>query len=422
MRYIYNLFWYLILPFVIFRLLWKSRKNSAYRARIAERLGFYNFPPQKDTIWVHAVSVGESISAIPLIKELLAAYPKNTLVVTTMTPTGAERIQKVFGTEVLQLYVPYDIASAVKRFLRHLNPKILVLMETELWPNILYYTARQNIPIIIANARLSEKSFTNYKKVRHFTQSILNCITTVAAQSKIDMERFLDLGLDPKKMLLAGNVKFDIKLPDDIFSRTKQLRSSLGIDRPIWVAASTHPGEEEKVLAAAKLVIKARPETLLILVPRHPERFSEVYEMCKTRGFNVIRYSENKECSSATNILLGDVMGQLLLFYAVSDVAFVGGSLVPWGGHNLLEPAALAKPILSGPYLSAFSEISELFTDAGALIKVADEKALADNLIKLFGDKILQEKLGTRALDVVEKHRGATKKILEVIRRLYEHK
>ena len=418
MRFIYNLLLYLVLPFLPLRLLWKSRKNHAYRLRIAERFAYFNFAPLKKSIWVHAVSLGESISAIPLIKELIRTYPNTTIVVTTMTPTGADRIQKIFKDQVRQLYAPYDYPFAVKSFLKQINPKILILMESELWPNILHYSAKNKIPIIIANACLSAKSFNNYKKIYPLVSSMLNCITTVAVQTKVDAERFLALGINPKKVSIAGNVKFDIKIPGDLASRAKQLRLEWGKDRPIWTVASTHPGEEEKILRAAKIVRKVLPESLLILVPRHPERFNETYSLCCEHGFNTIRYSENQECSPSTNIVLGDTMGQLLLFYAASDIAFVGGSLVPIGGHNLLEPAALSKPVLSGPHLSEFLEISQLLIDADALIKVEDEESLAQNIIKLLQDKNLQEKLGTKALDVVEQHRGATKKILNRIKEL----
>ena len=416
-RHIYNLFLYLILPVLPLRLLWKSRKNVAYRKRIAERFACFNFPALESSIWIHAVSVGESISAVPLIQDLIRDYPKTTIVVTTMTPTGAERIQKIFNGQVLQLYVPYDYPFAVKRFLRHINPKVLILMETELWPNILHYSAQHKIPIILANARLSEKSFANYKKIPWFMQSILSCITHVAAQSKLDAERFLALGLDPKKIAITGNLKFDVKVSDDVFAQAKQLHLAWGKDRPIWIAASTHKAEEEKVLQAAKIVLEVLPESLLVLVPRHPQRFDEVFDLCHNQGFEVIRYSEKQKCLATTNVILGDVMGQLLLFYAASDIAFVGGSLVPWGGHNLLEPAALAKPIISGQNLNAFLEISQLLTDADALIKVDDAIALAQKLIQLFKDKALQEKLGCAALDVVEKHRGVTKKILTSIKK-----
>jgi 3-deoxy-D-manno-octulosonic-acid transferase len=415
MRFIYNAFLYLLLPFLPLRLLWRSRKNSAYRHRIFERFGFYKFLPLKESIWLHAASVGESIAAIPLIRELLKKYPKIPIVVTAMTPTGAQRIKDTFKNEVIQLYVPYDYPCAVKQFLKQIKPKVLVLMESELWPNILYYTKKQNIPIILASARISAGSFANYKKVAGFTKENLSRITKVSAQSKLDAERLLALGLDPKKLVIGGNVKFDIKVSDNVLTDGKKLRKELSDERPVWIAASTHNGEEEKVLVAAKKVLEVFPNALLILVPRHMERFDQVFELCRNQGFEAIRYSKQEKVLLSTNILLGDVMGKVLMFYAAGDVAFVGGSLIKWGGHNVLEPAALAKPVLSGPNLSAFVEISQLLTDANALIKVNDEFELGENLIKLFQDKGLREKLGAAALNVVEKHRGATGRILELI-------
>lgn len=418
MRYTYNFFLYLILPFLPLRLLWRSRKNIAYRQRMFERFGYFNFPPTKECIWVHAVSLGEAISAVPLIRALIRRYPNTAIVVTTMTPTGAERIQKIFNKEVIQLYVPYDYPFIVKRFLRQFNPKILVLMETELWPNILYYSAKRKVPIILCNARLSAKSVSGYKKIRGFMKQILDYITMVVAQSKIDGERFLALGLDPQKLLIGGNIKFDITIPDEVLLQATQLRLVFGKTRPIWIAASTHNMEEEKILIAAKKVLEILPDALLILVPRHLERFDKIFELCRNDGFNVVRYSNKQDYAASTNVVLGDVMGQLLLFYAVSDIAFVGGSLVPWGGHNLLEPAALAKPVISGPNLNAFLEISQLLIDGGALVKVDDEIILAQNLLKLFQDQNLREKLGAAALDVVEKHRGTTGKIMALIETL----
>lgn len=398
------------------RLLWKARKNPAYKQRNSERFGYFRFPALEGSIWVHAVSVGEAIAAVPLIKKLMLNYPCTPIVVTTMTPTGAERIRSIFNSTVIQLYVPYDYPVFIKRFLCQIRPKILVLMETELWPNILYYSAKQSIPIVLSNARLSDKSFARYKKIRKFMESILHCITMVLAQSKIDAERFIELGIDPKKVITSGNIKFDIVIPDGLLSQAAQVRALFGKERPIWVAASTHKTEEEKVLVAAKKVLEVLPDALLILVPRHPERFDEVFALCNREGFNVVRYSDNCSYSTVlTNVILGDVMGQLLLFYATGDVAFVGGSLIPWGGHNLLEPAALAKPVLSGKYMDAFVEISQLLTETDALVTVDDETTLAKHLLRLLQNKALRENLGVRALDVVEKHRGATEKILMAI-------
>ena len=277
MRYIYNLCLFLILPFLPIRLLWRSRKNNAYRQNMLERFSCFDFSAINASIWVHAVSVGEVLSAVPLIKSLIKLYPYTKIVVTTMTPTGRERMQKIFSNnEILLLYVPYDYPFAVKRFLRHLNPKVLILIETEIWPNILYYTTARKIPIIIGNACLSAKSFAGYSKIRSFIGSILSGITMIMAQSKLDAERFQGLGVTPQKIEVAGNIKFDISVPDRVLLDANKLRSILGQERPVWVAASTHYPEEEKVLIAAKKVLEVIPNALLVLVPRHPERFSEV--------------------------------------------------------------------------------------------------------------------------------------------------
>lgn len=386
-----------------------------YRQKMGERFSYYNFHGVKESIWIHAVSLGESISAVPLVKSLLKKYPHVPIVVTTMTPTGAAAIQRFLGDQVLQVYVPYDYPFAVKRFLDHFNPQILVLMETELWPNILHYTAARKIPIVLGNARLSAKSFNGYSKIKMLIQPILNCITKVLAQSRLDGDRFLSLGLDPKKLSITSNIKFDLEIPATVVGEAQKLRSLLGVNRPIWVAASTHEGEEAKVMISAEKILSSVPAALLILVPRHPERFEQVFNLCAKEKFEVLRYSEIEKYSDSTSIILGDVMGKLLVFYGASDVAFVGGSLVAWGGHNLLEPAALAKPVISGPHLSAFLEISQILDDSKALTKVADEDELAQNVIKFLQDAHLREKFGAKALDVCEKYRGATKKISEVI-------
>ncbi len=401
------------------RLLWRARKNGAYWKNISERFSCFSFAVVNESIWVHAVSVGEAMAAVPLIKALNKLYPHTQIVVTTMTPTGRERLQKAFSNnEVLLLYVPYDYPFAVKRFLRHLNPKILVLIETEIWPNILYYTAQYKIPIVIGNARLSTKSFAGYQRIKSFINSILSGVTMIMAQSKLDAERFQALGIAPHKIEVIGNVKFDISVSEQVWSEANKLHTFFGGGRQIWVAASTHKMEEEKVLVAAKEVLVSMPHALLILVPRHPERFDEVFALCQNEGFKTIRYTQLQDYSLATNVIVGDVMGQLLLFYAVADVAFVGGSLISWGGHNLLEPAALAKPILTGPNLQAFLDISQALVNAHAMIKVNDELELARSLAQLLREKELREQLGVAAHNVVEENRGATQKILDMVVRI----
>jgi 3-deoxy-D-manno-octulosonic-acid transferase len=406
------------LPFLPSYLLWRSRKNSSYRKKILERFAYFNFLPLSECIWIHAVSIGESGAAIPLVKTLINQYPDITIVMTTMTPTGAEIVKNILGNKILQLYVPYDYPWVVKRFLRYTNPRLLILIETEIWPNILYYTNKNQIPSILCNARISARSFASYMKIRFFIKPFLNYITIVMAQSKVDADRLLSLGLEDKKLSISGNMKFDLVISNEVSEQAKKLRTILGQKRSIWIAASTHKGEETKILIVAKKILNTLQDTLLILVPRHPERFNEVYEICCREKFKITSYSKLQNYTTTTNIILGDTMGQLLLFYAVSDIAFVGGSLVPCGGHNLLEPAALSKPIISGKYLNNFLEISSILSNANALIKVDNELELSHNLLKLFQNSTLRKKLGKAAFMTIINHCGATQKILDAVKNM----
>lgn len=420
MRHIYNFLLYLILPFLVLRLWVKSFRLAAYRHRIPERFGYYNFKPLSHSIWVHAVSVGEAIAAIPLVKLLQQIYADTPIVVTVMTPTGAECVRNAFGASVLLLYVPYDYPHVIKRFLRQINPKILLLLETELWPNMLHYAAARKIPVILANARLSDKSYQRYQKVLPIVKPMLNNITLVAAQSRENYDRFFALGIAVEKLTLSGNIKFDLNVATETVERGIALRKLWGRARPVWIAASTHPGEEEKILTALKLVHAQVPEMLLVLVPRHPERFAAVFALCQSQNYPTVCYSTDPGAviNPAVKILLGDVMGQLLQFYAAADFAFVGGSLVKLSGHNLLEPAALAKPVLSGPNLSTFMEIKQQMLDHEALIIVQDEYELAQRIIELNENKNLCDKLGAAALDVVMQNRGATQQIISWVKKL----
>ena len=418
MLFFYNLLMHLVLPFLPLRLWLRARKNPAYLQRMSERFGCYNINALSESIWVHTVSVGEAIAAVPLIKQLLASYPQVTVVVTTMTPTGADRLRAVFGDKILQIYIPYDYSGAVKRFLRHIKPLILVIIETEIWPNLLHYAAKNKIPTIIANARMSARSFRGYMRIRKFFNQILAEVKMIMAQSQIDADRFLALGIDPSKVETVGNIKFDIEVSSDVITAANVLRDRFGTNKLIWVAASTHALEEEKILTAFEKVFSICDDSMLIIVPRHPERFGEVYNLAINRGFVTAKYSDGSFEAQKANVIIGDVMGKLLLFYALADVAFVGGSLISRGGHNLLEPAALAKPIISGEYLDNFIAISELLSDADALIKVNDERELAFEVIKLLQDEALREKYGAAAFKVVNAHRGATEKIMRVAQEL----
>lgn len=408
MRFLYTFLFYLALPFIFIRLLWRSFSQPVYRKRWGERLGYYPYTFQQ-CIWVHAVSVGEVIAAIPLIKALMKAHPDLQMVVTTMTPTGAERVQAAFGDSVKHAYIPYDLTTAMQRFINHMHPVICIIMETELWPNLLAVSQRNKVKIALVNARLSEKSARGYRFIALLTREMLNRIDFIAAHGEVDANRFIALGAPKNRMLVTGNIKFDIELPSDSIQKSSLLRNELGDDRFIWIAASTHEGEEEIILAAHQTLRLTHSHALLILVPRHPARFDAISTLAE-QSFVVARRSLHQTCSNETAVYLGDTMGELLLMYGAADVAFVAGSLIPRGGHNMLEPAALAKPILTGPHLFNFAEISELFVRANALIKVTDAHSLATQLDYFIQHSDEQKEMGERAFQVVISNRGALEK------------
>ncbi|VVC75042.1 3-deoxy-D-manno-octulosonic acid transferase [Aquicella siphonis] len=413
MRYLYTFLFYLALPFVFLRLWWKSRNQPEYRERLGERLGYYPFRLEK-CIWVHAVSVGETLAAIPLIKGLKARYPHVPLLVTTMTPTGAERVKSAFGDSVKHAYIPYDLPGAMQRFIATMHPVVCVIMETELWPNLLAACSRRKIPVCLVNARLSEKSAKGYGRIASLAREMLRRIDLIAAHGQADAERFVALGAYRERMITTGNIKFDIELPQDLQERSASLRAEMGGARFVWIAASTHEGEEEIILAAHELIRAQNPSALLILVPRHPARFDAIAHLA-AQMFMTARRSRQEKCTPDTAVYLGDTMGELLLMYGASDVAFVAGSLIPRGGHNMLEPGALGKPILTGPHLFNFAEISELFVAANALNKVTDAQSLAEGLMNLMRHPQEREQMGARALQVISRNRGALSKQIELV-------
>jgi 3-deoxy-D-manno-octulosonic-acid transferase len=363
---------------------------------------------------VHAVSVGESIAAIPMIKELKRRYPELPLLVTTMTPTGAMRIKSGLGNTVTHAYFPYDLPEATNRFLTAMNPVVGIIMETELWPNMIASCQQKNIPLCLVNARLSEKSARGYQRIAPLTREMLQVITVIAANGQLDAERFIALGAIKERVTITGNMKFDLELPASLASDSETLREQLGKDRFIWIAASTHEGEEDIILAAYKKIREKNPQALLILVPRHPDRFDAIAALCQ-RELTVVRRSSGQHCSSDVAVFLGDSMGELPLMYSVADVTFVGGSLIPRGGHNLLEPAALGKPILMGPHVFNFLEISDLFLKANALIKITAIDDLAEQLSLLMRNVNERRNMGQRALEVVNANKGILEKQLALV-------
>jgi 3-deoxy-D-manno-octulosonic-acid transferase len=415
MRFLYSLILIIALPFVLLRWLWRSRYVKGYRQRLSERFGFIPaIPQQTKTIWLHAVSVGETIAATPLINALLQRYPQYELIITTTTPTASAQVTKDFHDKVKHYYLPYDMPSAVKRFLRRTHPTLAIIMETELWPNLLYYTHHNGISILLANARLSERSLQGYQRISKLTQQMLSQITCVAAQSKADGERFMQLGLDPTKLLMAGNIKFDLLLPSSLLQEGQALRAAWGA-RPTLIAASTHETEESIILDAFAQIRQQYADAFLILVPRHPDRFAKVARLCQSANYRIAKRSLKEIPTADTDILLGDTMGELRLLYAASDIAFVGGSFVTVGGHNLIEPAALHLPILSGNHLHNFVAISKLLTDANALIVVNDANHLATQILQLLADKTQRDAMGERAYQVSADNTGALERHLQWI-------
>lgn len=404
------------MPFVFLRLLIRSRKLKDYRLRWGERLGFYSIR-LNDCLWVHAVSVGEVLASIPLIKAMQERNPDKTILVTTMTPTGSARVRAAFGDTVQHVYLPYDLPGALHRFFRAMQPRLCVIMETELWPNLLAACKRRHIPVCLTNARLSEKSARGYARAGALTREMLMNITQISAVGQADAERFIALGADPKNVTVTGNLKFDLEAPAGLQARADALRAELGMNKFIWVAASTHEGEEEMVLAAHQSLLAVNPQALLILVPRHPDRFNQVAELCASQ-FVMQRRSANEKINADTQVYLGDTMGEMLLMVAAADAAFVGGSLITRGGHNILEPALFAIPLLSGPHVFNFAGICKMFKAADALTTVQDAKSLADALQRFMQDKDYRQAAGQRARAVMDANRGALAKQLQLIQAL----
>ncbi|MGQ9427139.1 lipid IV(A) 3-deoxy-D-manno-octulosonic acid transferase [Gilvimarinus sp. F26214L] len=418
MRWLYTLVFYLALPLILARLLWRARKAPAYARRWRERFGIFPAPRLKGPVlWLHSVSVGESIAAAPLVRALMERHPEASFVVTTTTPTGSEQVRKLYGDSVFHVYAPYDLPTCIGRFLKRIRPECLVIMETELWPNTVALCRERGIATILANGRLSEKSAAGYRRVSRLMEPVFAGLSAAAIQHVDDARRMQSLGLPPAKSHVTGNIKFDLSIPGPLRARAAQLKGEIvaAAPRPVWIAASTHRGEDEQILSSFEAVRRNHPELFLILVPRHPERFNEVAALCEQRGFRVQRQSAAEPVSSETDILLGDTMGELLMLFGAADLAFVGGSLVPVGGHNLIEPAAWGLPVLSGSHLFNFSEASRLLQGADGMAVAEDQHALAALVGELLSDAGRREAMGQRALAVAEANRGALEKLVEVV-------
>lgn len=413
-RSIYTLLLYLLTPLVMLRLLWRGLRAPAYWRRWPERFGWI---PQasEDCLWIHAVSVGEVQAAVPLAQALRVRYPEWRIVVTTLTPTGAERVQAALHQDVTHYYLPYDLPGAVRRFARRLRPRLLIIIETELWPNLIHYCHTQHIPVVLANGRLSERSAGRYQYVKKLASEMLAMFSVVAAQTQQDALRFIELGAPSGIVHVTGNIKYDMKPPASLREQAEVLRRFWGVERAVWIAASTHEGEEQQILDAYAAVRRELPHALLVIVPRHPERFTKVAALCEKSGYPIVRRSEHRACDASTGIVIGDSMGELNLFYAASDVAFVGGSLVPTGGHNLIEPAEQGIPVITGPHTFNFAEITQQMCEAGAAIEIHTTQQLSDVVVKLLKDATLRYIMGQKGRQFVEDSRGALDELVGLI-------
>ena len=417
MQLFYTILFYIIQPLIWLRLLLRSRKAPAYRKRWLERYGFCRGKVKAGGILLHSVSVGETIAAIPLVQYLKKHYPHLPITITTMTPTGSERVKAAFGDSVCHVYLPYDLPCAMKRFFKHVQPKLVVIMETELWPNMIAQLYSQSIPLIIANARLSERSAKGYGKLGSLTASLMKKITCIAAQNEEDGQRFIDLGLPKDHLFVTGSIKFDITVSDELKKASASLKHQWAENRPVWIAASTHEGEEHILLDAHKQLLQTVPNLLLILVPRHPERFPSVIQLTKEEGFTYVTRSSHESPTEETQVVIGDTMGELMLLYGVSDVAFVGGSLIERGGHNPLEAAAHALPILMGPYVFNFRDICQRLANEGGLIFVNTVDDIIEQQKQFLANTDYRMQSGKAALTVLQKNQGALHRLTQRIKR-----
>lgn len=410
MRFLYALAWAVAAPLAVMRLAWRSRRQPGYLAHLGERFGRYAPAPAAPRIWIHAVSVGETRAAAPLVAALARRHPRHRILVTHMTPTGRATGEALFGDSVERAWLPYDMGFAVRGFLDHFRPALGVILETEAWPRLIEECRRAGVPVVIANGRLSERSARRYARLPSLARWAFGNLDGIAAQTAADAARFESLGA--RAIAVTGNVKFDIEVPDAMRGRGREFRARFGAARPVWVAASTREGEEALLLDAFARG-DAAPDALLVLVPRHPQRFEEVARLAESRGFAVARRSDESPVAPNVRVLLGDSMGEMLAYYAAADVAIIGGSLLAFGGQNLIEACAMGRPVIVGPHTWNFEEASEGAIAAGAAIRVADAHAAIAQAAALSSDEPRRGAMGRGASAFVAAHRGAVERVLD---------
>jgi 3-deoxy-D-manno-octulosonic-acid transferase len=415
--FIYTAAFTLLVPLLLVRLFVRGIRDPDSRKRWRERFGhgLPDFRSRGRPVWIHAVSVGEAIAAGPVIGYLLEHHADIPVLVTTTTATGAATVRTQFGSSIEHRYFPYDLPWVARRFLRQLEPRMLILMETELWPHLLRNCAAMNIPVIVANARLSARSAARYARFSSALKPMLQAIECIAVQGRDDGERFIALGAKRDAVVVTGSLKFDIELPPSVVESGQAIRRFLGVNRAVLMAGSTREGEEPLLLQAYTRLLETRPDLLLLIAPRHPERFEAVAELCQRVGFSVARHSLADPCTQNVQVYLIDTMGELPGFYAAADVAFVGGSLVARGGHNVLEPAALGVPVVVGMYTYNFSEIVRMLGAAGALVQVDDVDGLVGAIERWIADGEVRDEAGAAGRAIVLGNRGAAKRLVAAI-------
>jgi len=407
MRFLYSFLVALSTPFVLLYFAMRGIKDRTYLSRWGERFGWVQPGKRTGGILLHAASMGEYNAASPLIRNMLKRYPELPLIVTTLTPTGSERVSRELGDKVFHCYIPLDLPGAVKRFLNRTKPQLIIVMETEIWPNLYLEAHRRKTPMMIANARLSKASVKHYQRFSGLARDVLKPVLWVGAQSTVDAERMIQCGTNPQRTAMTGNLKFDLQVPASLLERGAALRNRWNPARPVLVAGSTHEADESIILPAFTGLLKIIPDALLILVPRHPERFSSAAQAARAAGLKVEMYSENEACSEQAQCFV----------IACADATFVGGSMGEQGGHNVLEPAALGKPVMVGPNTANSKDIVAELIDCGAAVRVSDQQGFQASAEDLLGDGVMRDQMGRAGLALVERNRGALELTLEAVDR-----
>jgi len=415
MRMVYLLLVYLAAPIVVAMEAWKAIWQPEYRGRLGQRLGYVVPQPAAGCLWVHAVSVGEVQAAAALIRSLGRSYPAIPVVITTVTPTGAQRARALFGDAVRHCYLPYDLPGSVRRFLDRIQPQVAIILETEIWPTLYHELGGRGIPLVMASARVSTRSVDRYRRMASLFRETLSHGIQIGAQTAADADRFRAIGAPVDRVRVTGNVKFDMEIPEASIAAGRDFRARCAAARPVWIAGSTHEGEEEAMLAAHAIVRARHPGALLILVPRHPQRFEAVRALLRRSGVDFAQRSAGEEPTAGQPVFLVDTLGDLQTFYAASDVAFVAGSLVPVGGHSLLEPAVLGLPMLSGPHTQNAQDVAELFEQSGALRIVRSKEELAQRVADWFDDPARARADGASGQQAVAQNRGAVNRLVAMV-------